>query len=190
MERNYKTLKEKFSRLNDENIMEFYNPDYYFQDVVEELGNDKSDIPVIFEKFLYSYLSRVAELIKFNTKESNNFIEWFNNKAQSKMTVIFNEECNLNIDVKKFKKVLANYDVLLEQAVDEEDVDCLLDILMDIPTNLHQRMKEWKCFEVQNTTFDYENFETYKSNESNSYFIDSKEVPDKDSGIFFFCNIL
>ncbi|HHD2602674.1 hypothetical protein ACV3RG_13030 [Clostridium perfringens] len=158
-------LMEIVSNLNSKTIAK-YNNDYYFQDVLDDL--DENDVKDIFDKFLLSYFARVSYLFNNYDKESKKFLKWFTNVGSEKILPIFGALDFKKINVKRLVKLLTNYDVIMEQSIDEDDVDCLLDTLIDIPLGFYLKMEEWNCFKVEEKLNEKDYFEPYKSNELNS----------------------
>lgn len=155
-------LMEIVSHLSPKTILKYSNDDYYFQDVIDNL--DENNVEDIFDKFLLSYFARVSYLFMNYKKESEQFLRWFNKTGSNKFLPIFNALDFEKINVKRLIKLLTNYDIMLEQAIDENDVDCLLDTLIDIPLSFYSKIEEWNCFELKekiNNPF----FERYIENE-------------------------
>lgn len=171
MENKKKSAKSIIHDLNYENIKQYSNEDYYFQDQIEELAKEQNEIPIIIEKFLYSYLARVSRFCDLSTNENKEFINWYNTIGKEKLLVLFDKVCYEKIKVDRLIKIFTNYDVLLEQAVDENDVDCLLDVLIDIPTSIYEKMIEWNCLKTEDYIYKSKYFETYKSSQLNIEFI-------------------
>jgi hypothetical protein len=160
--------------LNYENIERYSNKNYYFQDEVENFSNEQKEIPIIIQKFIESYLARVNDFCELTNNEDKEFFNWYNNIGKDKLLVLFDKICYEKINVNRMIKIFTNYDVLLEQAVDEDDVDCLLDALIDIPTSIYEKMKEWNCLKAEDFIYKPNGCETYKSNQINIKFI---EIP-------------
>lgn len=154
------------SSMDSENIIRYTNDNYYFQD---ELGNlNENDIDDIFQKFLLSYFARVSSLCNNYKKEGNEFLKWLNKFGSEKFISIFDEVDFEKVNVKRLIKVLTNYDILMEQSIDEDDVDCIVDTLIDIPISFYSKMEEWNCFKVEKSLNVKQYFEPYESNEFNS----------------------
>ena len=125
--------------MNLTNISQYRNDDYCFQDVIENLeGNNAKEI---FDKFLLGYFARVSYLFANYKEESLKFSRWFDTIGNNKfLTASELLECE-KTDTKRLIKILINYDITLEQAISEHDVDCLLDVLIDIPLEIEQKVR-------------------------------------------------
>lgn len=177
---NNKNLVSDILDLNFDSVKKYCDEDYYFQDEVDTLISTNEKIPQIIEKFLLSYLSRISYLCSNNLQESRKFIDWFNKVGNNKlMPVIKNLDFD-KINSGRLIKVLTNYDILMEQSIDEKNVDCLVNILIDIPIKLYKKMQEWECLNQSNNIL-VNNVKTYKVNPlNNSNFM----YTCSDAGIF------
>lgn len=126
-----------------EHLKDFYNEDYYFQDEVDNLSNDVSDI---IEKFLKSYFFRVSSLCIKESSEANQFLMWYNKDGKNKAESILKRIDANKINIDRIVKLFIHYDVLMEQAIEEKDLDCLLNVLMDTLVSIYDKIESWECF--------------------------------------------
>jgi hypothetical protein len=125
--------------MNLTNILEYRNDDYYFQDVIENLEGDSAK--EIFDKFLLSYFARVSYLFANYREESLKFSKWFDTIGNNKFLIASDLLEHGKGNIKRLIKILINYDIMLEQAISEHDVDCLLEVLIDIPIEIERKAR-------------------------------------------------
>lgn len=134
-------IRESIVQLNLSKVQLFNDDQYYFQDDIDSLVIDNSKVDYIIEKFLYNYLIKINYLNKIDSDKIGYFIDWYNENGKNQLIPLFDQICYEKLDVNRLVKIFVNYDILLEQAIDEENEDSLINLLIDIPKGIYGKLQ-------------------------------------------------
>jgi len=140
-----------------------FDDNYDFQGEFEELDKIDSEKSII-EKFLHSYLCKVNFLCSYAINDAEVFLQWYREKGKSNLMPLIGEIDYSKINFKKLIRIFMRYDILMEQAVYEKNPDSLLNLLIDIPMSIYQKLQEWNCLNVEVNELKRHFFEQYESN--------------------------
>jgi hypothetical protein len=139
------SIREAVFELNLNNIELFSDEQYYFQDEIDSSNIESNNSFEIIQKFLRSYLTRINHLSKIDAVQSSNFINWYNKDGKENLIPLFEQVSYEKLNINRLKKILINYDILLEQAIYDKNVGSLLNLLIDIPKGIYSKLQQWNC---------------------------------------------
>lgn len=168
MRRNNEDLKCVLKKIDFDNVKRF-EYEYYCRKEIKsicEAGNEET----IIKKFLYSYLGKVNFLCTFDEGQGKLFIKWYEEKGKENLIPLLEQVQYDKVKVISLVKTITRYELLLEQSIYEKNVDSILNLLIDMPTSICSKLKEWGCLTSNGRiSYDPKFLESYESNMVNKF---------------------
>lgn len=119
-------------------VENYYKKSKFFQDYILVSKIEHESLSNLIKEFFLSYFARVEYLEKMDERRYLQLNKWIIKKGKNKIKELL-DYTKEDINKEGVVNILVTYDGLIEQGMDE-DADCLLDILIDVPLSIYKEM--------------------------------------------------